>query len=93
MDGELWRWNQIPLDTFSGVKPEDWSSQVRIANFAPLEACRDYPFNYTEYDLIHNPQRLAERAVAESNFSPNYDVEALGLIERQDVCRRIRDCL
>ncbi|CAN9476272.1 unnamed protein product [Alternaria alternata] len=81
---ELWRWNQIALDTFSGVKPEDWSSQVRIANFAPLEAGRDYPFNYTEYDLIHNPQRLAERAVAESNFSPNYDVEASGLVKRQD---------
>jgi len=92
-DGELWRWNQIALNTFSGVKPEDWAGEVRIANFAPLEAGRDYPFNYTEYDLIHHPERLTERAVTESNFSPNYDVEALGLVKRQDVCRRIRDCI
>ncbi|RYN73540.1 hypothetical protein AA0120_g12597 [Alternaria tenuissima] len=98
MDGELWRWNQIAQDTFSGVKPEDWSGTARIANLAPLEYGRDFPFNFTKYDLENPSSSMTERAVTAASglgagSTPNPPREAEELFERQDVCRRIRDCV
>ncbi|CAN9265247.1 hypothetical protein CC77DRAFT_1004091 [Alternaria alternata] len=99
LDGELWRWKQIALDAFSGVKPEDWAGEVRVASFAPLEFSRDYPFNFTEYDLKHPSSTPQERAIVadardEPGFSPVQSSELAELVPRQrDICRRVRDCV
>ncbi|RYO27312.1 hypothetical protein AA0113_g12324 [Alternaria arborescens] len=90
MDGELWRWNQIAQDTFSGVKPEDWSGTARLANFAPLEYGRDFPFNFTQYDLENPSSSMMERAVTaasglDADSTPNSLREAEELFERQDI--------
>jgi hypothetical protein len=98
MDGELWRWNQIAQDTFSGVKPEDWEDAgvARIANFAPLEYGDDYPFNFTEYDLNNPTQDVNEDTLKSDlgdNFSPNPGTEVAKRLERRDICGRVRNCV
>jgi len=98
MDGELWRWKQLSQEAFTGVKPEDWAGEARVASFAPLEYGRDFPFNFTEYDLNNPSPDLAKRAdvgaaSVNTETSPNAPLHLGDLVQRQDVCRRIRDCV
>ncbi|KAL1793788.1 hypothetical protein ACET3X_008770 [Alternaria dauci] len=88
----------IAQDTFSGVKPEDWSGNTRLASFAPLEYGKDFPFNFTQYDLKNLSPFVAERAVVAASAlaedsTANSPLDVAELFEGQDVCRRIRDCV
>jgi hypothetical protein len=95
--GELWRWQMVAKDTFTGVKPDQWENSFHIASAAPLQFSRDYPFNFTEYDLHHGAEaKIPEATPAELELlrgtSSNPAHQAKEALANADICRQIRNC-
>lgn len=95
--GELYRWQMIAKDTFTGVRPDQWDDSVHIASTAPLQFSRDYPFNFTEYDLHHGmeseiPEATANELELLRGTSSNPAKEVKEALAKADICRQIRNC-